>query len=161
MTHINKPLYNHWRGLGLDVVDFACPNRGEAFVWDRGRRMRMGYFLQLGRHPQKSPWAHDGRDWHSPQSQADDPGFVVVSDIIEEHTHTTDEGGDIASASHGPSGVGYGEPLEPLDVVPSVGSNHAYVDGSVQWVAQEELRMYKSSRRGRLGRWTPANEITD
>jgi len=162
ITHINKRLYNHWRSLGLDVVDFACPNRGAEFVWDRGRHVRMGYFLQLGRHPGKDNlWRLDGRAWYSPQSQADDPAMAVISDIIEEDTYTTEEGGDIASASHGPSGIGYGEPLDPLDTVPSDGSNHLYVDGSVKWVGQDELRLYKSSRRGRLGIWTPANEISD
>jgi len=121
----------------------------------------MGYFLRFGRPVKRSPWTWEGRAWYPPQSQADNPGFVVVRDILEYNTVTTTPGNDIASASHGPSGTEYGEPGEGVGDVRSDGSNDAYVDGSVAWVDQGSLKTYKSSRRGRVGMWTPANEVTD
>lgn len=141
---------------GMELKTFNCPNRVEDFVRveNNGQRVRIGYYLMAGRDQSKFP-AMNGRKWRVPVKTGDSSRLVLATDVIEWGTEhgTAGTGVEQASAPHGPRGMVGGDPdtTDPVKLG-SQGGNVAYLDGSVHWVAQKEMKehavVYGQSKKG-------------
>lgn len=151
---------------GMELKTFNCPNRAEDFIRIEGggKRIRIGFYLMAGRDDSKFP-AVDGRRWRSPRKTGDSARLVLASDVIEWGTDhgTAGTGVDQISAPHGTRGMVGGDPdvLTDPAKIGSQGANIAFLDGSVQWVPQGDLKPHASvtgnSKRG----WWPEVIVPD
>jgi len=159
VSWINRRLFDHLKeNYNIDAMEFTCPNRGEEFVKTGTRgRIRIGYYVQFGRYATPGSFGtYEGRIWASPQGTQDNPRLPMMSDIIEQDTWAAAGSNDVASASHIQIGSAYtDDPTQDAASIGAAGSNIAYGDGSVSWFGFEGMLGQKSSRRGRIGFWSP------
>jgi prepilin-type N-terminal cleavage/methylation domain-containing protein/prepilin-type processing-associated H-X9-DG protein len=146
---------------GLDLEKLACPNRTggpeeEWIKWEKNnepghRRLRTGYYLLAGRWEEKYPYTvippepAPGRRIYSPMHTGNSGKHVLAADVIEKATSNA-YAGKQTTAPHGKRGW----VASPTNTTPepeeigSQGGNIAYLDGSVQFVPQGDLRQYKA-----------------
>jgi prepilin-type N-terminal cleavage/methylation domain-containing protein/prepilin-type processing-associated H-X9-DG protein len=151
-------LYERYRlEAGMDLKIFTCPNRAEDFIREEVdpvvTRIRTGYYLMAGRWADRFPFI-DGRRLRSPVRTSDSPRLILAGDVIEQGTIFGTGGTEQSSAPHGPRGMVGGDPSIPPDKLGSRGGNIAYLDGSVDWVPQKQLKRHASATvRGIFGYW--------
>jgi len=130
---IDEWLFDWYERYGkIDLQTFTCPNRGEPFIRKSGDNIRIGYYFQFGR---VDNFNHSATErWSPPQSLSVKGSRVMMTDIIERGTISPPE----ATSSHGKDGPVSGEKFDTPEEIGSEGLNQGYVDGSVQWVPQDE-----------------------
>jgi len=145
------------RETGMVLRELTCPNRAQDFIREAGdpgeRRIRTGYYLMVGRWDVRFPFI-DGRRLRSAVRTSDSPRLILAADVIEQGTIRGTGGTEQSSAPHGPRGMVGGDPSIHPEKLGSRGANIAYLDGSVVWVSQRELKRHASRVQGDIfGYW--------
>ena len=151
ITFINRSLFQILRAEGMNLTEFSCPNRGRDWVQLTNDYARTGYYILFGRN-------QDTWDWLSPQEMTSDYArLVMTTDIIEAGTASEAAG---TNSSHGPRGYVSvrGQRVDPA-TIGSEGGYTSYVDGSVRWVSQHDMRGYQTSTGGITGYWDEAHPM--
>lgn len=137
--------------IGVDFFSFGCPNRGDSYVRSENQMFRLGYYLMFGRLMSTYPAPTTALgNWDSPQTLEDPSDLVMTGDLIEFRTRSTDYGMNVSSVSHAPKGERWGKPngLETPEQLDSRGGNQSFMDGSVSWVAQNDMTEKAVNRNG-------------
>jgi prepilin-type N-terminal cleavage/methylation domain-containing protein/prepilin-type processing-associated H-X9-DG protein len=151
-------LYERYRReAGMELRTLTCPNRAEDYTREEGGpdapRIRTGYYLMAGRWEIGFPLV-DGRRIRSPMRTSESPRLVLAADVIEQGTLFGTGGIKQSSAPHGMRGMVGGDPSIPPEKLGSVGGNVAYLDGSVVWVPQKQLKRHAARPAGDIfGYW--------
>ena len=151
-------VYQYYEKTDMDMLSFACPNRGDNYVKYQASNntYRMGYYLMFGRDD-KVPNNGPQVPWYPPRKVGDNKeGGVMTGDIIEKGTWHTQWGRFVSSSSHGRRGVVHGVPggFEEPEQFGSEGGNVGFVNGSVLWTPQAEMVENKVSTGGTVtGYW--------
>jgi len=156
-------VFNFLKSTGMDMMDFACPNRGVDYIKKQNNRYRVGYYLLFGREESMAALQYPGQPkfptqqtWDIPERVGDVPTAAMVGDIIEKGTWYTPAGNYITSVSHGADGLTYGQPgvLEEPEALGSRGGNVALGNGAVLWRPQSEMVERKVTTDGTVsGYW--------
>ena len=152
-THMVR---RYQREAGVDVMSFTCPTRAEDFLRrDREHAgfLRTGYFTMAGRPDNRFPYVQ-GRRFRSPLRPSDPARLVLATDILEQGTIIGTAGDIQTSAPHGVRGLVAGPPHKTPAELGSRGANAAFLDGSVVFVPQSELKAHASHGAGHIvGYW--------
>lgn len=154
-TWVSQHFYNTYADeFGIRLERFQCPNRPGDWtqaVIRNGRaegRVRTSFYILYGRKIDK--WRR--ATWDSPIDDSADPRLVATADVTEQGTVVPNS----SSTSHSDSGLilvpGSQDPAD----FGSAGANIGYVNGSVQWVDQEDMVRHPASTGGSgiRGYWT-------
>ena len=139
---------------GMDLMSFTCPARVEDFVWPRWEQdWRTGYFLMAGRMDGNFPYV-EGHRFRAPVRPSDPSRLILACDIVEQGTLIGTAGNVQTHAPHGARGLVAGPPHRTPEQVGSRGANVAYLDGSVVFEPQGNLKMHASRASGDIfGYW--------
>ena len=152
-THMVR---RYQKEAGLDPMSFTCPTRAEDF-FRRDREhlgfLRTGYFTMAGRRD--SQFVHvQGRRFKSPLRPSESARLVLATDILEQGTIVGTAGDIQTSAPHGVRGLVAGPPHKTPAQLGSRGASVAWLDGSVSFVPQSELKAHASQSAGQIvGYW--------
>ena len=148
-------LYERYqREAGMELRELTCPNRAEDFIRENSsNQIRTGYYLMAGRRDVNFPLVQ-GRRLRAPMRPSESPRLILASDVIEQGTIYGTGLIRQSSAPHGARGMVGGDPSIPPERLGSQGANVAYLDGSVVWVGQKELKKHASRVAGDIfGYW--------
>jgi prepilin-type N-terminal cleavage/methylation domain-containing protein/prepilin-type processing-associated H-X9-DG protein len=149
-------LYERYRReAGMELRILTCPNRAEDFIleFEDPPMIRTGYYLMAG-HWDSKFLAVEGRRLRSPMRTSESPRLILAADVIEQGTIFGTAGIRQSSAPHGVRGMVGGDPSIPPEKLGSQGGNIAYLDGSVVWVPQTQLKRYTARQAGDIfGFW--------
>jgi prepilin-type processing-associated H-X9-DG protein len=140
----------------LEAANITYATSGPEAGWiTPGTYTRNGYYFLAGRCQASfhnctldlQPWeSPQGRVLHFPQKLGDSSKYLVATDYIEQGTASGLGGLPETTSSHGRHGfVGQAAPTGSVGSMPtpaaigSEGGNFAFLDGSVQWIAQGDL----------------------
>jgi prepilin-type N-terminal cleavage/methylation domain-containing protein len=127
---------------GMSTNSITCPNKRDWYRFEPGVGHRLGYYFLFGHstHLDTRPRTNNytgPAPWDSPKKDTDDPNWPMIADVIEKGTVRP----NVTSAPHGPTGPvrsQEGQLPEPEEIN-SRGGNVGYLNGSVQWVAQNRM----------------------
>jgi prepilin-type N-terminal cleavage/methylation domain-containing protein/prepilin-type processing-associated H-X9-DG protein len=136
---------------GVDLSVLACPARlgetSETWYKANATRVRTGYYYLGGRWQARYPYqqlageAAPGHQLRTVLRVSEKAKYVLACDTIEKGTSSGLANATQTTGPHGRHGLvasPSGTTPEP-GAIGNQGGNFAYMDGSVQWVAQEAL----------------------
>ncbi|MBX2850622.1 MAG: prepilin-type N-terminal cleavage/methylation domain-containing protein [Phycisphaeraceae bacterium] len=151
ITFMAEPLVEKLLEVGINPVDFICPERGD-FVFHNppSTLYRTGYYTMMGRD-ESSFGAVSGKRWVPPMDLEDPGDLIMGTDIVESGT-----GGPITSGSHGPKGpiqLDGALPLTDLVDAGLQGSVIARLDGSAVFESPADMVGFRPVSGSITGYW--------
>ena len=167
ISWVHEKMFRYWEGHFADMTKFTCPNRGEGYIKtdfepaSSPPRARLGYYILFGRGPGSFNIAPTN-PWRSPQRLSDHSRLVMTVDVIEKNTLQSLLGNNITHSSHGEGGgvvaSESGQVPEP-QAIGSAGGNLSYVDGSVDWIDQNDMVSHPANFHGGIRGYWPEDPL--